>query len=137
MTTKYLTGAYSAGYNLSSAYSQLDVFPGASISGFGLVSGHDALVVNHGVIVAQPQPHTNDPGVLLQAGGTVLNGYAYAKGVISGTEGVAINGAAPGTVINYGSITGTSLFGVVLSAGGLVANNFRPRPKTNESRWVR
>jgi hypothetical protein len=73
---------------------------------------------------------SNDNGILLQAGGTVVNGssldttakiIAYYYGVFIGAANTA---ALPGMVINYGSIISFSPApaDVVLGAGGTVIN---------------
>lgn len=73
-----------------------------------------ASVSNHGTITA-----TGSAAISFTHGGIVTNGANAA--LISGTSyGVMISGA-PGTVTNYGHITGTQA-GVVLADGGSVSN---------------
>jgi Hint domain len=70
-------------------------------------------------------------GVNLTSGGTVVNGQSgSARGLIYGySDGVGITGPTDGdvslgagTVSNYGTIIGRSLFGVYLMEGGSVTN---------------
>jgi hypothetical protein len=76
-------------------------------------------------------------GIQLNQGGSVVNGlsgtalgliYGYASGVeiIGPTLGTTSEGA--GTVTNYGTILGHSLFGVDLDEGGVVVNGASGSP---------
>ena len=75
-------------------------------------SGASATVLNSGSIQGNPE------GVDLKDGGLVDN---QAGATIAGAYGVTIAGAA-GTVVNTGSIRGSSATGVTLSHGGAITN---------------
>jgi hypothetical protein len=79
-----------------------------SVTNSGTIEGTGSLSVNN--------PLHHNGGVFLGAGGSVAN-----SGLIQGLSGVYV-GKAAGTLTNSGTITGTSLGGVVLAVGGAVVN---------------
>jgi collagen type I/II/III/V/XI/XXIV/XXVII alpha len=94
---------------------------GGSIAGeyYGVrVAGDVGSVSNQGSI--RGTATTNSAGIVLNAGGTIQN--LAGGGYIGGIYGVAIGGTV-GAVTNQGSINGVRGSGVILSAGGSVANS--------------
>ncbi len=89
---------------------------GGTISGASsgmYIAGGSGTIANFGSVIA----HGN-AALYLVAGGTVTNGVgAVASGTTSGARL-----KAGGGLLNDGSITGTTGFGIVLDAGGLVVN---------------
>ncbi len=111
MTTRTITGTYSAGYTLSPTYSQIRVAPTGEIGGVGLSASAAANVLNQGSVVATGYGVN---GVDLRAGGVLINS---AGAMISG--GVGAIGGNNGNV----AIGGQGGGGAVLSVHGLVTNN--------------
>ena len=120
MTTKILTGTYSAGYTISTLYSELIVNASASIGGVGIVAASWVEVVNKGMVLAGAgaaggagQGHGGAFGVDLAATGSVINsgavtggkggkgGYNGVNGYAGGAGGIAIV-LAPGTDVSSG-----------------------------------
>jgi hypothetical protein len=102
MTTKYLTGAYPAGYTLNAKYGELIIDAGASVGGSGVSATSFSTILNHGLIDA------SSGGVFLHDGGTVINGSATDTGALIDTTAgktVLAYGHA-NTVINYGTVQG-------------------------------
>lgn len=103
------------------------------------ISGATARVTNFGTIRAAGIPQVaqydtaHGTAIHLGAGGTVTNGSRAVRGatIAGGSTGVRIDGA-PGTVVNFGTISGTAApfiqrdpggqQGVALNAGGSVVN---------------
>ncbi len=101
MTTKVLTGTYSAGYTLSAGYDTL------SITGSGVISGAA------GGYGRTTPAGVGGVGVWLAANGTVHNAGLITGGVggdsaysLGGAGGVGLTLAAGGPVTNNGRITG-------------------------------
>ena len=88
MTTRTITGTYSAGYNLSSGFSEVDITASGRIGGFGLLSSNGALVVNYGRLQAT---FSGANGLSMTAGGKLLNGDGAA---IAGGPGQASGGGS-------------------------------------------
>lgn len=114
MTTRTITGTYSAGYTLSPTYSQIRITPSGDIGGAGLSASAVARVLNFGSIVATSY---GDNGVSLGAGGQLYNNNAD---LISGAEGVA--GAQYGST-QAAANGGQGGGGAVLSSSGSAANH--------------
>jgi uncharacterized protein with beta-barrel porin domain len=121
----YLAGTTNFGVALGAGGSVTNQLGGV-ISGYrqGIyVSTNAGTVTNAGSITGT----TRGPGVYLKAGGSVTNsvgGVITGGGspIFGGNYGVQVKNAL-GTVINYGSITGTyNQVGVKLEAGGSVTN---------------
>ena len=74
MTTKTITGTYSAGYTLGAALSEVDVTATGSIGGVGLISQNGAYVFNSGRIRAV----SVSSGVAMTAGGNLFNAIGAA-----------------------------------------------------------
>ena len=124
MTTKMITGTYSAGYTLSPTYSQIRITPSGDIGGAGLSASAVARVLNFGSIVATS---VGANGVALGAGGQIYNntsdvisgatgaaGAKYASTQAAATGGQGGSGAGlslSGSVANHGTVLG--------GAGGL------------------
>jgi hypothetical protein len=116
MTTRTLTGSYSSGYTLNASYSALVATTTASVGGIGIVADTLATVTNSGAVAAAAAAAGTEQhaGILLSAGGEVVNFGAVAGGV--GSVGIAYsydgdpggNGVdiASGSITNYGTITG-------------------------------
>lgn len=122
MSTKILTGTYSAGYTLQAPVSTLSISASGYVEGAGVATHNGATsaytVVNDGRIVAASQA----TGVYLGDGGAVTNGSASGtSALVSGYRGVEIQNAA-GTVANFGTIVGTARSAVFLAYGGMVTN---------------
>jgi uncharacterized protein with beta-barrel porin domain len=121
----YLAGTTNFGVGLGAGGSVTNQLGGV-ISGYreGIyVSTNAGTVTNAGSITGT----TRGPGVYLKAGGSVTNsvgGVITGGGspIFGGNYGVQVKNAL-GTVINYGSITGTyNQVGVKLEVGGSVTN---------------
>ena len=139
MTTKILSGIYSATYNLTSPVTTLSVtatgYLGAGLAAVGTGSYNvnnageirgkyegvelagGGTVTNSGTIISYSTT-TSGGGVILGNGGTVNN---TAAGMITGYSGVEVALQA-GTVNNQGLIIGYGKEGVYLAAGGVVTN---------------
>ena len=123
MTTKTISTYVAAGYSLSSAYSRLVIRASGGIGGTGLLADSYARIFNDGVV----HGHRPSNGIVLNAGGFIQNGATNVTGaLIEGPEGVFVTGAA-GTVVNYGTIDGSSVnrarnAGIDLRYGGSVTN---------------
>ncbi|MEO7027003.1 MAG: hypothetical protein ABI056_05560, partial [Caulobacteraceae bacterium] len=122
MSTKILTGTYSAGYALQAPVSTLSITASGYVEGAGVATASGATsaytVVNDGRIVAASQA----TGVYLGDGGAVTNGSAGAtSALVSGYRGIEVQNAA-GTVANFGTIVGTARSAVFLASGGVVTN---------------
>jgi hypothetical protein len=127
MTTKILTGTYSAGYTLEAPITTLSVAAGGYVGGTGVATPATATstytVINDGRIIGADNPGL--AGVYLAAGGVVANGgLSDTAATIAGYRGVDIDGAR-GTVTNYGTIEGLTRSAVRLGAGGAVSNGAR------------
>lgn len=112
--------------DISSAQNPALVTGIVSVDGaYGIVGQADAawVVSNLGTIRSSGDTGV---GVLLAAGGTVLNGRSGAAGALiaGGYQGIAISGAS-GNVANYGSVRAAGGAGVDLTAGGRVTNHQR------------
>jgi hypothetical protein len=117
MTTKTLTGAYSAGYSLKSNYSRLVITASAKVYGFGVITTGAAAIANYGTVQSG-----DEYGVGLH-NGSVTNGSATNKtALITGNEyGVAEFSPSPsGFVTNFATIQGGS-YGVS-GGSGIVTN---------------
>jgi hypothetical protein len=123
MTTRYLSGTYSAGYDLNSRYTGLVIEATGSVGGTGVYASFNASIQNYGVIKSIDSK--NHFGIELKDGGSVTNGSSTnTHALVSGFESVFIGGAA-GTVANFGTINGgkgSFGFGVALGYGGSLTN---------------
>ncbi len=121
MTTKTLTGAYSAGYYLSTAYSELILTQTARVGGNGVVADAAATVVNYGTVQAT---YKYRMGVELLSGGEVINGSATdTAALISGNYGIVIGGnTGSDTVNNFGTVKAAAGLAAVVIYGGSVTN---------------
>lgn len=95
--------------------------PGAYIAGgkAGVLFKGAGTVENSGTIKGTG---TASYGVLLRAGGTIVNGAGSSSALIAGSQDGVLIRAASGTVVNSGSITSTKGTGVSLLYGGSVVN---------------
>jgi hypothetical protein len=101
MAEKVLTGTYSSGYELSAAYTGLDVKSSAYIGGAGITAPAYASIVNHGRVIAGSTG--NPAGIDLTSGGLVVN-----RKLIEGYIGIYAGSGGPTTVTNFATIGGTS-----------------------------
>jgi hypothetical protein len=152
MTTKTLSGIYSAAYNLTSPVTTLSIAASGYLGGGLLAAGTGTYtIVNHGEIhftpfegpaygvsVAGAGIVTNTGtifsgvghygagtgwGVVLGNGGAVTNGSAAAaRALIEGYYNGIFVNGTSGKVVNDGTIIGRYHFGVALNAGGTVTN---------------
>jgi len=118
MTTRTLVGTYSAGYDLSPAYSRLNITASAFVGGAGVLATGVATVTNHGRIDSGPRAKGGGvgyAGISLMAGGAVANdrivaggqgGGAGVVGGAGGAGGIGIEIANAGSVDNNGHIHG-------------------------------
>jgi hypothetical protein len=122
MTTKVLTGTYTAGYALKSPITTLSITATGYVEGNGVVSGSSAAytIVNAGRV------NSAMDGVYLADGGVIINGTpTRTTALIEGAYSAAAVRGAAGTVTNYGVIItpgGGTDTGVYLGAGGAVTN---------------
>jgi hypothetical protein len=117
MTTKHLSGYYPGGYTLAVGVSRLIIDKTAGVGGTGVDAPHSATIINQGALYGSMQ------GVLLQAGGSIINGSAQntSASITGYAFGVRAFGAA--AVANFGTIAqGDYGIGVLLSYGGSIAN---------------
>jgi hypothetical protein len=77
MTTKTITGAYAAGYDLKATFNGLLIQDGASVGGAGVTTSAYASIVNYGSVSG------TTTGISLTHGEFSSNGY-YDVGQISG-----------------------------------------------------
>jgi hypothetical protein len=85
------------------------------------ITGGAGTVTNFDVLLADSGSSTGI-GVLLGAGGRVVNGTATTTTAVIASDGVGVSaGGTAATVNNYGTISG-SIVGVDLTAGGVVIN---------------
>jgi hypothetical protein len=126
MTTRTLTGTYSAGYTLKSNYNRLVIEASARVLGVGVVSNTGvAAIVNYGTV---QEDAGGFAGVLLSTGGSVTNGSASDKtAMITGLDyGVLASESSPSvSVTNFGTIQNTNegvSSGVEIEDGGTVTN---------------
>ena len=110
MTTRTITGTYSAGYTLGASFSEVDVTATGSIGGVGLISQNGAYVVNSGRIRAV----SVSSGVAMTAGGNLFN--AMGAAIVGGQGspswfdiyhgGAGVDHFGVGQVVNRGVIDG-------------------------------
>ena len=119
MTTKIISGTYSAGYHLSTTFNAVTITAAGSVGGTGLVTSAFASVVNFGRLEASGGAN----GVTLGAAGGNLaqasSGYIRggAASVASGAGAAGHAGGAGAYLMANGSIT-DSLGDIVGGAGG-------------------
>jgi len=147
MTTKTISGTYSAGYHLSATFNQVSITASGSVGGFGLVTSAFASVVNAGHLEAS----LGYSGLTLGSGGGYLenirSGYirggaakvasgAGAAGNAGGSgasltvyarifddEGDIVGGAGgTGVAAKYGGAGGAGGAAARFHAGGYVSN---------------
>ncbi len=111
MTTKTISGTYSAGYLLNSSFSTVDITASGSVGGFGLVTSGQAMIQNYGHLEAQFGAN----GVTMGNGGGGLVNHAggYIRGGLATTASGA--GAAGHT---GGAGVALSVYGIVHALGG-------------------
>jgi hypothetical protein len=122
MTTKIITGTYSAGYLLHAGYNAVSITATGDIGGTGLFVDIKAKVVDAGTVVATTYGSNGngDAGVNLAFGGSLTNSLS---GTIGG--GVGKPGANGGGVGGFGAIGGSGGSGVYLGSAGGVTNRGR------------
>ena len=130
MTTKTISGTYSAGYQLNTGYGAVSITASGSVGGFGLVTSANATVFNSGHLEAGVGHDYN--GVALGAGGGAV--YNLGSGVILGGAGLTARGnGSPGyaggngvyltvysQIFNSGTIGGGASAGVGGNGGRAV-----------------
>lgn len=124
MTTKTITGTYSAGYTLSASYSALVATASADVGGKGITVNSVATVTNSGTVAdaAAPGLTTGYAGISLSvAGGEVVN-YGAVTGGQGGGGGPGGSGVylGAGLAVNHGDITGGRGGGSGASGGNAV-----------------
>jgi hypothetical protein len=125
MTTKTITGTYSAGYLLNSSFGVVDITSTGSVGGFGLVTTARATVQNHGHL----QSTLGANGVDLGSGGGEVDNYAGAvirggQGAVQSKRGVTGYAGGAGVYMTvYGSISANSgqITGGAGGVGGTLA----------------
>ncbi len=130
MTTKVLTGTYSAGYTVNTVkYNALELTNSARVGGAG-VSAVDIAISNYGTIAGAL---FDGDGISLADGGSVQNGLLFSPASIFGQNyGILLTShmaANPGfSVTNNGYIGGGGVGIALISYGtgnsGLVVRNF-------------
>ena len=97
MTSKTLSGTYSAGYHLSASFDAVTITASGSVGGFGLLTSAPTYVLNDGHIEAS----LGNDGVTLGGAGDLVN---EGSGYISGGAAKAASGAgAPGNAGGSGA----------------------------------
>lgn len=128
MTTKTISGTYSAGYKVSSGVNDIGVTSTGSIGGAGLVATAYLLLDNYGRLEASKGAN----GVTLGSGGgdvfnygSIFGGAAKVSsgaGSAGNSGGVGLYSRAYGVVHNYGQIAGggggAGIAGTTPGAGG-------------------
>src|SRR5690349_10019053 len=87
MASKYINSTYASGYSLTGAFTVVTIGTAGSIGSVGLVGGTNEsyAIVNLGQVAAST---TSASGILLQAGGTVINGSTgVTTALIAGAAG--------------------------------------------------
>jgi len=114
MSTKTISGIYSAGYALGAAYASVDITRTGSIGGTGLVTSALTQVVNYGHLNASGGAN----GLTLGLGGGGLSNMS--SGYIQGGAAAAASGA--GSAGNAGGAGAyMSIYGVVGANSGVIA----------------
>lgn len=114
-------GSITNGTNADAAAAMSGYFEGVFIGGNGTVS-------NYGTIQASatsPQLGSSSVGLYIRLGGSIVNGSpSDFRATITGVDFAVQIGHAPGTVANFGTISGTGPLarGLMLLAGGTVVN---------------
>jgi hypothetical protein len=112
-------GYYGAGVYFMEAGSVTNQSGGTITGYYGIKAGDSPLtVVNAGNISENPY-YQYGTGVLARGGGGITN---QAGGTISGGTGIYGGFAGPMTVVNAGTITGYSGYGISMMDGGSVTN---------------
>ncbi|HLY45574.1 MAG TPA: Hint domain-containing protein [Stellaceae bacterium] len=129
MPSKYLSGTYTPGYTLSSAYTSFTIGTAGVIGGVGLVGGsiHAYTVINLGAIAG---------------GGGTAGSYGYGIGGAGGPGSIGVTLAGGDTVANFATIAGgqggnggnsyhrggaggAGGAGIILASGGSIGNSGR------------
>jgi hypothetical protein len=126
MSTKILTGTYTAGYSLVSPVTILSIASHGYVGGQGVHSGSLGAytVVNEGTVEGRVVSGAGYAAISLKHGGTVINGASNDnKALLMSGEpyGVGIAGGS-GTVENFGTLETQLATAVQLSSGGVVTN---------------
>ena len=112
MTTKTLSGTYSAGYLVSSKYSTVSITHAGRVGGFGLITQVATTVDNAGLIAASH----GAAGLYMQSGGGI---YDKTGGLIFG--GTGDNASKPGASGQAGGAGVVSIASTyLLNNGGVV-----------------
>ena len=109
MSTRYLSGAYPAGYTLSIRYSALVIEATASVGAPGVSADFIATITNLGSVASG----------FLYVGGTLTNGSLQDT---TAQAGVVSVGNARGVIDNFATIAGGGSAGIYLRGGGGVTN---------------
>jgi hypothetical protein len=129
MTTKTISGTYSAGYQLGAGYSAVSITASGSVGGFGLLASANATVFNFGHLEAGVGHDYN--GVALGAGGGAV--YNLDSAVILGGAGLTARGnGSPGYaggngvyLTVYGDISNSANGTIGGGVGGVGGNGGR------------